>query len=70
MKEKERKYYYFIERFADLFLENRIMAQRFVIVSDAQYTLALTKFLVNDLGLFPEKQYIMDDTPEKYRQVV
>ncbi len=63
----EAEYYYYIERFADVFLETRVMAKRFVVVSDAQYTLALTKFLVNDLGLFPSKQYIVDDTPQQYR---
>lgn len=68
IEEKEKKYYYYIERYADIFLENRVMSKRFVIVSDAQYTLGLTKFLVNDMGLFPEKQYITDDTPEKYRE--
>lgn len=68
IEEKERKYYYYIERYADTFLENRAMSKRFVIVSDAQYTLGLTKFLVNDVGLFPVKQYITDDTPEKYRE--
>ena len=66
--EHEREYYYYIERFADVFLETRVMSKRFVVVSDAQYTLALTKFLVNDMGLFPSKQYITDGTPEKYRE--
>lgn len=66
----EDEYYYYIERFADVFLETRVMAKRFVVVSDAQYSLAFTKFLVNDLGLFPSKQYITDDTPEEYREQV
>jgi nitrogenase molybdenum-iron protein beta chain len=65
--EKERKYYYYIERFADIFLENRIMSQRFSVASDAQYSLALTRFLVNDMGLFPQKQFAMEDVPEIYR---
>lgn len=64
----EEEYYYYIERFADVFLETRVMAKRFVAVSDAQTTLALTKFLVNDLGLIPSKQYITDDTPAKYQE--
>ncbi|WP_026881879.1 nitrogenase component 1 [Clostridium akagii] len=63
----EEEYYYYIERFADVFLETRVMSKRFVVVSDAQYTLAVTNFLVNDLGLFPSKQYITDDTPNEYR---
>jgi nitrogenase molybdenum-iron protein beta chain len=66
----EEEYYYYIERFADVFLETRVMAKSFAVVSDAQYTLALTKFLANDLGLSPSKQYITDDTPEEYQEQV
>lgn len=70
VKEKEDEYYYFIERFADIFLETRVMSRRFSVVSDAQYALAVTKFLVNDLGLFPNKQFVTDDTPEEYRELI
>ncbi len=66
----EEKYYYYIERYADVFLETRVMSKRFVVVSDASYSLAVTKFLVNDMGLFPSKQYIVDDTPEIYREEI
>jgi nitrogenase molybdenum-iron protein beta chain len=65
--EQEREYYYFIERFADFFLETRIVSKRFVTVGDAQYTLAFTKFLVNDIGMFPTSQYVMDRTPEEWQ---
>lgn len=70
VKRHEDEYYYYIERFADVFLETRVMSKRFVTVSDAQYALALTKFLVNDVGLFPSKQYITDDTPEEYQEQI
>jgi nitrogenase molybdenum-iron protein beta chain len=65
--EQEREYYYFIERFADFFLETRIVSKRFVTIGDAQYALAFTKFLVNDIGMFPTSQYIMDRTPEEWQ---
>lgn len=67
---KEDEYYYYIERYADVFLETRVMSKRFVVVSDAAYSLAVTKFLVNDMGLFPSRQYITDDTPEEYREQI
>ncbi len=70
IKKHEDEYYYYIERFADVFLETRVMSKRFVVVSDAQYALALTKFLVNDLGRIPSKQYITDDTPQEYQDQV
>jgi nitrogenase molybdenum-iron protein beta chain len=68
--EEEAYYYYYIERYADLFLETRVMSKQFTVVSDAHYALGITKFLVNDLGLFPAKQFIVDDTPKEYREAV
>lgn len=70
IKEKEEYYYYYIERFADLFLETRVMSKKFSVIADAQYALGITKFLVNDLGLFPAKQFIVDDTPKEYQKEI
>lgn len=67
IKEHEDYYYYLIERYADLFLENRVINKQFTIVGDALYSLGITKFLVNDLGLIPAKQFVVDDTPKNYR---
>lgn len=68
IRDNEKEYYYHIERFASSIAENRISTKRFAIVGDAQYTLSITKFLTNDLGYIPLKQYITDDTPLKYRE--
>ena len=70
ISEHEKYFYYLIERYADLFLENRVINKQFSVVGDAQYTLALTKFLVNDLGLFPAKQFITDDTPKEFQKSI
>lgn len=70
IRKHEEEYYYYIERYADIFLEMRIITKRFAVVSDAQYSLAITKFLTNDLGMFPTKQYISDDTPEVYKNLI
>lgn len=67
IKEHEDYYYYLIERYADLFLENRVINKQFTVIADAQYSLGITKFLVNDLGLVPAKQFVVDDTPKAYR---
>lgn len=66
----EREYYYYIEKNADNFLETRAMSRRFVNIGTSDYALAISKFLINDLGLFPSKQYITEDTPEEYRALV
>lgn len=68
--EKEAEFYYYIERFADTLLETRILGKRFTVVSDSEYTIAVTKFLVNDMGLFPEKLFIVDDAPKSFQQKI
>ena len=68
--EKEAEFYYYIERFADTLLETRILGKRFTVASDSQYAIAVTKFLVNDMGLFPEKVFITDDAPKSFQQKI
>lgn len=70
IKENEDYYYYLIERYADLFLENRVINKQFSVIADAHYSLGITKFLVNDIGLIPAKQFVVDDTPKKYRKEI
>lgn len=70
IEEHESYYYYLIERYADLFLENRVINKQFSVVADAHYALALTKFLVNDLGQFPAKQFVTDDTPKEFQEAI
>ena len=70
LTEKEAEFYYYIERFADTLLETRILGKRFTVVSDSEYTIAVTKFLVNDMGLFPEKVFITDDAPKSFQQKI
>ena len=70
IKVHEDYYYYLIERYADLFLENRVINKQFTVVSDAHYALGITKFLANDLGLVPAKQFVVDDTPKNRREEI
>ena len=70
IKENEAEFYYYVERYAETFLEPQIVGKRFTVVSEAQYALAVTRFLVNDIGNFPLKVFITDDTPEKYRESI
>lgn len=70
IKRHEKEYYYHIERTSDVFLENRTMSRRFSTVTNAADALSISKFLVNDFGLVPGKQYITDSTPEEYQEAV
>jgi len=67
VRDGEEEYHYYIERSADIFLETRAMARRFVVVADSDYALAVSRFLVNDMGLFPSKLYVTDDAPREHR---
>lgn len=71
IKSEEEKYYSFIERTADFMLEFRYgLPRRFYTILDASYSLGFSKFLLNELGIIPAKQYIIDDTPEIYRKQI
>lgn len=61
----EADYYYFIERSADVLLETRLLPRRFITIADSFYSLGIAKFLINDIGLLPETQYITDGVAEE-----
>lgn len=63
----EADYYYYIERSADVLLETRLLPRRFITIADSFYSLGISKFLINDLGLLPETQYITDGVTEVYQ---
>jgi nitrogenase molybdenum-iron protein beta chain len=67
---REQEYYYYIERNSDIFLENRTMSRRFSTITNAADALAIARFLVNDFGLIPAKQYITDATPVQHQEAV
>jgi nitrogenase molybdenum-iron protein beta chain len=66
----EAEYYYYIERSADVLLETRLLPRRFITISDSFYALGIAKFLINDLGLLPETQYITDGVSEEYQESI
>lgn len=70
IKKQEDRYYYYIERAADVLLETRILPKYFVTVADSFYALGISKFLINDLGMLPETQFVTDNPPQEYREQV
>ncbi|MBC2580716.1 nitrogenase component 1 [Clostridium sp. DJ247] len=68
IKKQENRYYYYIERASDVLLETRLMPIRFTTIADSIYSLGISRFLINDLGLLPETQFITDNASEEYRQ--
>lgn len=71
IKKEEEKFYFHIERTADFMLEFRYgLPRKFYSILDASYSLGFSKFLLNELGILPGRQFIVDDTPEKYKEAI
>ncbi len=69
--EESHRYYYHLEHFASFFSEWHFdISSAFAAVGDAAYTLSITKFLSEQIGLIPVIQIITDNTPEQYRETV
>lgn len=65
---EESKFYEYIERMADFVLEFKYgLPRKFYTILDASYSIGVSKYLLNELGILPQKQFIVDDTPEKYK---
>lgn len=68
---EERKFYSFIERTADFMLEFRYgLPRRFYSILDASYAVGVAKYLLNELGILPARQFVIDDTPEEFREEI
>ncbi|MCR5670434.1 MAG: hydrogenase [Butyrivibrio sp.] len=71
IKQEEAKYYAHIEKMADFMLEFRYgIPRRVYSIADSSYALGFSKFLLNELGIIPGPQYIVDDIPEKFQDYV
>lgn len=71
IKKEEEKFYFHIEKTADFMLEFRYgLPRKFYSILDSSYSLGFSKFLLNELGILPGKQFIIDDTPEQYKESI
>lgn len=71
IKKQEKIFYYYIERTADFFIEFRYdLAGKFFNINDSFYALGVSKFLLKELGIVPGEQYITDNTPEEYQELI
>lgn len=68
VEKHEKEYYYYLERSVDIFFENRTASRMFTTVTDAANALAVSKFLINDLGLMPNTQFITEGVPEEHQE--
>lgn len=68
---EEKRFYSHIERTADFMLEFRYgIPRRFYTILDASYAVGFSKYLLNELGIIPAKQFIIDNTPEEFHESI
>lgn len=71
IQREEDAFYHYLVRSADLLTEFQMsVPSRFFNVNDAAYSLAFSKFLVNELGYFPIRQFITENVPEEYEEPI
>lgn len=68
---EERLYYNYLQDFSDFFSEYWWgLPAKFAVIADSAYNLALTRFLVNQLGLIPVKNVVTENPPDDYRSAI
>jgi nitrogenase molybdenum-iron protein beta chain len=73
IEEEEETYYSYLRDFSTFYAgytcQYRLPSVS-VVVSESAYNLAITKFLVNQLGILPGRQVITDNPPEEFRDTI
>jgi nitrogenase molybdenum-iron protein beta chain len=71
IRREERKFYAHIDTLMDFLLEFRYaLPRRLYTLLDASYALGFTRFLLNEVGIIPARQFVCDNTPEQYRDEI
>ncbi|MDR2707025.1 MAG: hypothetical protein LBC02_14725 [Planctomycetaceae bacterium] len=69
IRHEEKEYYYYLEHFADFYAEYWWgLPAKYAAVGDSAYVLAVSKFVVNQLGLIPAGHIISENPPEEFRE--
>lgn len=71
IKSEESTYYKYLEDFTDFYAEYWWgLPAKFAVTADSGYALALTRFLVNQLGLIPARVILTDNPPDERRAAI
>ncbi|GHT77342.1 hydrogenase [Spirochaetia bacterium] len=71
IKHEEDAFYEEIDNLAVFLLEFRYGLPSFVhVLHDASYVLAISEFLLHEVGIVPKEQFITDNTPAEYQQKI
>jgi nitrogenase molybdenum-iron protein beta chain len=68
---EERKFYAYVDTLMDFLLEFRYaLPRRLYTLLDASYSLGFTRFLLNEVGVLPARQFVLDNTPEQFMDAI
>jgi nitrogenase molybdenum-iron protein beta chain len=73
IEDEEKSYYVYLRDFAGFYAgctSQYQLPSLCVVVGESAYNLAITKFLVNQLGLVPGRQIITENPPEEFREAI
>ncbi|MCR4690735.1 MAG: hydrogenase [Lachnospiraceae bacterium] len=71
IKHETDRYYEEIDNLATFLLEFRYGLPRYAhILHDAGYVVGMSKFLLHETGVVPKEVFVVDNTPEKYREQI
>lgn len=71
IKKEEARFYADIEQMASFVLEFRYgLPRKFYSILDASFSIGVSKYLLNELGIIPATQFITDDTPEEFQEAI
>ena len=70
---EEKEYFSYLREFAGFYTGYTCqyhLPSLSLVISESAYNLAVTKFLVNQLGITPGKQIITENPPDEYRELI
>ncbi|EKQ56812.1 MULTISPECIES: nitrogenase component 1 [unclassified Clostridium] len=71
IKQEEERFYDYLQSTVDFLTENRsTLPNKFYTIADSTYSLGITKFLVNELGLTPKVQYVVEEPSQRHLELI
>lgn len=67
---EEKRYYHYVQKALPWIYRCKAVPKEFFLLGGSSTALAVTKFLVNDVGLLPRGVYVTEEIPDDHRQRV
>ncbi|MDR0804260.1 MAG: nitrogenase molybdenum-iron protein, alpha and beta chain [Oscillospiraceae bacterium] len=70
INENEDRYWYYFNRATNWLFDSTICPKFFYTIGNSPLVTGITRYLVEELGLLPNRVYLTDDVPEKYQDAL